>query len=128
MHLSNTNRKQFVPNWLQQIKFNSISEYSNEIIGRENFTETDNSEREEWMILADHKFNGNDVAKQTCVSQTDISLDEDQPLYTTEWIGDTPYWIDEQKKYVTRTQETNKTSAKWNSQSKLQWKTYFQHH
>ena len=49
------------------------------------------------MILAVHKLNGNDVTEQPCVSQIDINLAEDQSLYTTEWIGDMPHWIDEQK-------------------------------
>lgn len=54
--------KQFVPNWLQQI--NSISEYVNQIIDKENFTETDTGEREEWMILADLKFKGNEGTEE----------------------------------------------------------------
>lgn len=53
--LQTPNAKQFVPNWLQQI--NPISEYVNQIIDKDNFTETDTSKREEWMILADLKFN-----------------------------------------------------------------------
>lgn len=55
------NAKQFVPNWLQQV--NSILEYVNQIIDKDNSTETDIDEREEWMILADLKFNGNDVTE-----------------------------------------------------------------
>lgn len=33
------------------------------------------------MILADLKFNGNDVPEQPYVSQTDINHAEDQTLY-----------------------------------------------
>ena len=53
--LQTPNAKQFVPNWLQQI--NSISEYVNQIIDKDNFAKTGTGEREEWMVLADLKFN-----------------------------------------------------------------------
>ena len=36
------------------------------------------------MILADLKFNGNDVPEQPYVSQTDINHAEDQTLYNRE--------------------------------------------
>lgn len=62
--LQTPNAKQFVPNWLQQI--NSISEYVNQIIDKDNFTETDTSKREEWMILADLKFNEKDKKITLC--------------------------------------------------------------
>lgn len=94
--LNTPNAKQFVPNWLQQI--NSISEYVSQIIDKDDFTETDTGEREEWMILADLKFNGNSEAEQPCDSQTDINIAEDRSLYTAEQIGDMPHWIDQQKK------------------------------
>ena len=93
--LQTPNAKQFVPNWLQQI--NSISEYVNQIIDKDNFTETDTSEREEWMILADLKFNEKDKTEQPCVNQTDFNIAEDRSFYTTEQIGDMPHWIDQQK-------------------------------
>lgn len=101
--LKTPNAKQFVPNWLQQI--NSISEYVSQIIDKDDFTETDTGEREEWMILADLKFNENSEAEQPCDSQTNINIAEDRSLYTAEQIGDMPHWIDQQKKTVL--QETN---------------------
>lgn len=69
-----------------------------QIIDKDDFTETDTGEREEWMILADLKFNGNSEAEQPCDSQTDINIAEDRSLYTAEQIGDMPHWIDQQKK------------------------------
>ena len=96
--LQTPNAKQFVPNWLQQI--NSISEYESQIIDKDDFTETDTGEREEWMILADLKFNGNNETEQPCDSQTDINIAKDRSFYTAEQIGDMPHWIDQQKKAV----------------------------
>ena len=103
--LQTPSAKQFVPNWLQQI--NSISEYVNQIIDKDNFTETDTSEREEWMILADLKFNEKDKTEQPCVNQTDFNIAEDRSFYTTEQIGDMPHWIDQQKNAII--QQTNAT-------------------
>lgn len=87
--------KTVVPNWLQQI--NSVSEYMNEIIDNDDFTEIDTGEREEWMILADLKLKSD--------AETDIVFDsetepypEDPTKYTIEEIGDMPHWINEQKK------------------------------
>lgn len=51
-----------------------------QITDKDNFTETDTVEREQSMILADLKFNGNDVTEQPCVSQTDINLAEDRSI------------------------------------------------
>ena len=96
--LQTPNAKQFVPNWLQQI--NSISEYVNQIIDKDNFTETDTCEREVWMILADLKFNEKDKTEQPCVNQTDFNIAEDRSFYTTEQIGDMPHWIDQQKNAI----------------------------
>ena len=67
----------------------------NQIIDKDNFTETDTSEREEWMILADLKFNEKDKTEQPCVNQTDFNIAEDRSFYTTEQIGDMPHWIDQ---------------------------------
>ena len=89
------NAKQFVPNWPQQI--NSISEYVNQITDKDDFTETDTGKREERMILADLKCNGNGETEQTCDCQTDTNIAEDRSFYTKEQIGDVPHWIDEQK-------------------------------
>ena len=86
---------------------NSISEYVNQIIDKDNFTETDTSEREEWMILADLKFNEKDKIEQPCVNQTDFNIAEDRSFYTTEQIGDMPHWIDQQKNAIL--QQTNAT-------------------
>ena len=69
----------------------------NQIIDKDNFTETDTGEREEWMILADLKFNEKGKTEQPCVNQTDFNIAEDRSFYTTEQIGDMPHWIDQQK-------------------------------
>lgn len=103
--LQTPNAKQFVPNWLQQI--NSISEYVNQIIDKDNFTETDTGEREEWMIIADLKFNEKNKTEQPCVNQTDFNIAEDRSFYTTEQIGDMPHWINQQKNAII--QQTNAT-------------------
>lgn len=103
--LKTPNAKQSVPNWLQQI--NSIPEYVNQIIDKDDFTETDTGKREECMILADLKFNANNANEQPCDCETDINIAEDRSFYTTEQIGDMPHWIDEQKNAVI--QETNAT-------------------
>lgn len=52
----------------------------NQIIDKGNFRETDTDEREEWMILADLKFNGNDVTEQPFAGQADINLAKDRSL------------------------------------------------
>ena len=69
----------------------------NQIIDKEDFTETETGEREEWMILADLKFKGNEGTEELCDRQTDINLAEDRSLYSAEQIGDMPHWIDQQK-------------------------------
>ena len=53
-------------------------------LDKDNFTETDTGEREEWMILADLKFNEKDKTEQPCVNQTDFNIAEDRSFYTTE--------------------------------------------
>lgn len=79
----------------------------NQIIDKDNFIETDTGEREEWMILADLKFNEKDKTEQPCVNQTDSHIAEDRSFYTTEQIGDMPHWIDQQKNAII--QQTNAT-------------------
>ena len=79
----------------------------NQIIDKDNFIETDTGEREEWMILADLKFNEKDKTEQPCVNQTDSHIAEDRSFYTTEQIGDMPHWIDQQKNAIL--QQTNAT-------------------
>ena len=79
----------------------------NQIIDKDNFIETDTGEREEWMILADLKFNEKDKTEQPCVNQTDSHIAEDRSFYTTEQIGDMPHWIDQQKNAII--QRTNAT-------------------
>ena len=91
--LKTPNAKQFVDNWLQQI--NSISEYANRITDKDDFTETDTGEREEWMILADLKFNGNSETEQPCDCETDNNIAEDRRFIQKSKL--VPHWIDEQK-------------------------------
>lgn len=88
--------RQVVPNWLQQI--DSISEYVNEIIDRNDFPEIDTGEREEWMILADLKFQCDaEINDKDIHSETEHYLD-DKSKYTLEQIGNMPHWINEKKK------------------------------
>ena len=89
--------KKVVPNWLQQM--NSISEYVNEIIDRDDFTETNTGEREEWMILADLKFKGDAETDKVFQIETEHYL-EDRSKYTLEEIGNMPHLIGEQKETV----------------------------
>ena len=89
--------KRVVPNWLQQI--NSISEYVNEIIDKDDFPEIDTGEREQWMLLADLKFQCDTETDKDIHSETEHYL-EDRSKYTLEEIGDMPHWINEQKKIV----------------------------
>ena len=83
--------KKVVPNWLQQM--NSISEYVNEIIDRDDFTETNTGEREEWIILADLKFKGDAETDKVFQIETEHYL-EDRSKYTLEenWQYAPPDW------------------------------------
>lgn len=94
--------KALVPNWLQQM--NSISDYASLIVDRDDFTETDTGEREEWMILVDLKFKGDVANDQGFETPTDYV--EDQSKYTLEQIGNMPHWIGMQKD--AKISETNK--------------------
>lgn len=123
--LQTPNAKQFVPNRLQQI--NSISEYVSQITDKDDFTETDTGEREEWMILADLKFNGNSETEQPCDGQIDINIAEDRSFYTTKQIGDMPHWINQQKKNAVL-QETNVTSVAIEIDKMNHNQSSFQHH
>lgn len=85
--------RQVVPNWLQQI--DSISEYV--IIDRNGCPEIDTGEREEWMILADLKFQCDaEINDKDIHSETEHYLD-DKSKYTLEQIGNMPHWINEKK-------------------------------
>ena len=53
----------------------------NQVTNKDDFTETDTGEREEWRILADLKFNANSVTEQPCDCETDINIAEDRPLF-----------------------------------------------
>lgn len=72
----------------------------NQIIDKDDFTETDTGKREEWIILADLKLDGNSDTEQPCDSQTDINIAEDWSFKATEQIGNMPLWTDQPKKLL----------------------------
>ena len=79
----------------------------NQIIDKDDFTETDTGKRE-WIILADLKLDGNSDTEQPCDSQTDINIAEDWSFKSTEQIGNMPLWTDQPKK-IAVIEETNAT-------------------
>ena len=64
--------------------------------GNDDFIESDTSEREEWMILADLKLKGGNESNKRMDCSAD-SYEQDRLKYTNQEIGDVPRWINMQK-------------------------------
>ena len=90
----------------------------NQIFDKDDFKETDTGEREEWMILADLKFNRNDETRQTCDCDTDTNIAKYQSFYTKQQTGEMPHWIDDKKTLQFRKQMQHQCQFKL-----VRWKT-----
>ena len=80
--------RKVVPKW----QIDSISEHVNKIIDGDDFPEIGTGKREEWMILADLKFQCDAEIDKDIHSETEHYLD-DRSKYTLEEIGDMPHWV-----------------------------------
>lgn len=86
--------RELVPDWLHQL--DSISQYVDDIAHDEDTNENDTGEREEWMYLADLNLQNNTSVNKVSLYPKGF-WDRDASNYSTQEIGEMPYWINNQK-------------------------------
>lgn len=121
--LNTAKAKKFVPDWSHQLYCKS--QYVHEISDENDTNEYETGEREEWMYLADLKFQNDSNADPTITChQSEEYWSLHRTLYTLQEIGDMPLWINEQKKNYSSQITTETKPVDINSLNHAQHTTY----
>lgn len=88
--------KRLVPNW--SVQLDSVSQFIGNDFDKSEDFQNEPGEREEWMYLAELKLKTDSNEGKQAIDLPNTYWENDRLKYTSQQMGDMPYWIDAQKK------------------------------